>query len=118
MASLRKKTPGDDLRKAPRETVRRPGWIALGRGTPLLECTVWDESASGARLVIAGAEHAPDEFYLYFSLDFTSRRRCRIAWRTPNQIGVAFVPEPDRSSGPGAETEAFQLRKGSSTSSR
>lgn len=86
----------DDLRKTPRDTVQRPGWIALGKGTKLLECTVWDESESGARLVIQGAGHAPDEFYLYLSLDFMSRRRCRVAWRSEQQIGVEYVPEPAR----------------------
>lgn len=69
----------------------RPGWIALGKGMQLLECTVWDESENGARLVIGGAAHAPDEFYLYLSLDFMSRRRCRVAWRSDTQIGVEFL---------------------------
>ena len=84
----------DDLRKEPRAVVQRTGWIALGKGMQLLECTVWDESERGARLVIQGAGHAPDEFYLYLSLDFMSRRRCRVAWRSKNQLGVAFVFEP------------------------
>jgi hypothetical protein len=86
----------DDLRKKPRDTVQRPGWIALGKGTKLLECIVWDESESGARLDIQGAGHAPDEFYLYLSLDFMSRRRCRVAWRSERQLGVEYVPEPAR----------------------
>jgi hypothetical protein len=89
-------TSVNDSRKAERSTVQRPGWIALGKGTKLLECTVWDESETGARLVIQGAGHAPDEFYLYLSLDFMSRRRCRVAWRSEQQIGVEYVPEPAR----------------------
>ncbi len=94
MINARTQAPTDDLRKGARVTVHRPGWIALGKGTQLLECTVWDESENGARLIIAGAGHAPDEFYLYLSLDFMSRRRCRVAWRSERQIGVEFVSEP------------------------
>ena len=96
MVSAQTKPSSDELRKEPRAVVHRPGWIALGKGMQLLECTVWDESENGARLVIQGAGHAPDEFYLYLSLDFMSRRRCRVAWRSEREIGVEFVPEPAR----------------------
>jgi hypothetical protein len=121
MVSARTGPSPDESRKARRETVRRPGWIALGRGTPLLECTVWDESERGARLVINGAGHAPDAFYLYLSLDFSSRRHCRVAWRSDRQLGVEFIPEPaDRQSASkaGADDAPFQPRKGSSTGNR
>ncbi len=96
MASASTEPSLDELRKEPRVAAHRPGWIALAKGTKLLECTVWDESENGARLVIAGAGHAPDEFYLYLSLDFMSRRRCRVAWRSDTQIGVEYLREPVR----------------------
>jgi hypothetical protein len=121
MVNPRTRLSPDELRKARREMVRRPGWIALGRGTPLLECTVWDESERGARLVISGAWHAPDAFYLYLSLDFSSRRHCRVAWRSDRQLGVEFIPEPsDRPPAhkAGVDDAPFQPRKGSSTGNR
>jgi hypothetical protein len=88
------KPSSDEARKEARAVVHRPGWIALGKGTQLLECSVWDESENGARLAIHSSHQVPDEFYLYLSMDFTSRRRCRIAWRSDKQVGVEFLNEP------------------------
>jgi len=102
MASAGTNSPMDELRREPRAVVQRPGWIALGKGMKLLECTVWDESENGARLGIAGAGQLPDEFYLYFSLDFMSRRHCRVVWRSDKQAGVKFLREPPYPTDPGA----------------
>ncbi len=80
-----------DLRHESRAVVRRCGWLSRTKGEQLRECIVWDESARGACLVVGDAEEVPDDFYIYMSLEFTSRRRCRAAWRTDNMIGVKFV---------------------------
>lgn len=101
MASASTDRSLDELRKEPRAVVHRPGWIALAKGMKLLECTVWDESENGARLVFHGAAQIPDEFYLYLSLDFTSRRHCRVAWRSDKQVGVKFLREPAPPADPG-----------------
>ena len=78
-------------RADPRAIVRRCGWISRTKGEQLRECVVWDESRTGARLVVDAPSEMPDEFYIYMSLESTSRRRCRVAWRADKQIGVEFV---------------------------
>jgi hypothetical protein len=53
---------------------------------------VWDESDTGMRLVVDAPNEIPDIFYVYPTLDSTSRRRCRVIWRAEKQIGVEFLP--------------------------
>jgi hypothetical protein len=53
---------------------------------------VWDESDTGMRLVVDAPDEIPDIFYVYPTLDSTSRRRCRVIWRAEKQIGVEFLP--------------------------
>jgi hypothetical protein len=80
-----------DARSDPRMSVRRCGWFVQSIGEQLRECTVWDESKTGARLVVNAMDAFPDTFHIYMSLDFTSRRHCRVVWRSNNQIGVQFL---------------------------
>jgi hypothetical protein len=80
-----------DARTNPRAIVRRCGWFVSAVGEQLRECTVWDESMTGARLVVAAPETIPDTFHIYMTLDFSSRRQCRVVWRSNTQIGVEFV---------------------------
>jgi hypothetical protein len=86
----RAQTP-TDARSNPRSIVRRCGWFVGSVGEQLRECTVWDESITGARLVVDAPEAIPDTFHIYMTLDFSSRRRCRVVWRSNTQIGVEFV---------------------------
>jgi hypothetical protein len=83
-------TPKDG-RTDPRVTVRRCGWFVRSKGEQLRECVVWDESKTGARLLVDAPDTIPDEFYIYMSLEFTSRRHCRVVWRSSKEIGVEFV---------------------------
>ena len=80
-----------DARGNQRALVRRCGWYVSLIGQQLRECTVWDESETGARLVVDAPETIPDSFHIYMTLDFTSRRRCRVVWRSGTQIGVEFL---------------------------
>jgi hypothetical protein len=86
------KQPETESRKDARATVRRIGWLARAKGEQIRECTVWDESSSGARLIVDAADEIPETFYLYPTLDFMSRRRCRVVWRSERQIGIEFLP--------------------------
>jgi hypothetical protein len=81
----------NDARTSPRALVRRCGWFVSTVGEQLRECTVWDESTTVARLVVDAPETIPDIFHIYMTLDFSSRRRCRVIWRSSNQIGVEFL---------------------------
>jgi hypothetical protein len=80
-----------DARNNPRAIVRRCGWFVSSVGEQLRECTVWDESITGARLVMDAPETIPDIFHIYMTLDFSSRRQCRVVWRSDRQIGVEFL---------------------------
>ena len=71
--------------------VRRCGWFVRSVGEQLRECTVWDESETGARIIVDAPESIPDIFHIYMTLDFSSRRRCRVVWRSKTQIGVEFL---------------------------
>ena len=87
----RGQSPKDDLRGSPRALVRRCGWFVKSVGEQLRECTVWDLSQTGARLVVDAPESIPDVFHIYMTLDFSSRRQCRVVWRSEHQIGIEFV---------------------------
>ena len=80
-----------DARSSPRALVRRSGWLVGAIGQQLRECTVWDESETGARLLVDASETIPDIFHIYMTLDFSSRRRCRVVWRSKTQVGVEFL---------------------------
>jgi hypothetical protein len=48
-------------------------------------------SAGGAKLIHSIADELPNEFFLSFSRDGRVRRRCQLAWRGENQMGVRFL---------------------------
>jgi hypothetical protein len=86
------KQPKPDSRNASRSPVRRIGWLSRVKGEQIRECTVWDESATGMRLIVDAPDEIPESFYLYPTLDFMSRRHCRVVWRSENPFGVEFLP--------------------------
>jgi hypothetical protein len=50
-----------------------------------------DVSTGGARLAHAIADEVPDQLLLTLSKDGAVRRRCQVAWRRENQLGVRFL---------------------------
>lgn len=80
-----------DERMERRIKVRRRGWLSVTKGAQLEECIVWDQSTTGARLVVAVELKISDTLYLYMSLASTSGRHCRVVWRSNTQIGVEFL---------------------------
>ena len=81
-----------EARGSQRALTRRCGWFVRSVGEQLRECTVWDESETCARIIVDAPETLPDTFHIYMTLDFSSRRRCRVVWRLQTQIGVEFLP--------------------------
>jgi len=59
----------------------------LGTST---DCRVRNVSETGACLMIASPVGIPNEFDLLLDTDKTPRR-CRVEWRSANQIGVSFL---------------------------
>ena len=80
-----------DQRKALRRQVEAPGFLYAQDGSPLGECRMRDVSAGGARLSHSIANELPDQFLLSLSKNGHVVRRCQIAWRGKNQIGVRFL---------------------------
>jgi len=77
-----------------RRTVqRRPtlkgGQIAFNRGQSTIDCKVRNLSTHGARLDVTSVFGIPDRFELLLT-ETRARQTCRVAWRTPKQLGVVF----------------------------
>ena len=82
-----------EKRKNLRRSITYPAFIDFGDGSPARECTLCDASQHGALLSVAEPASVPNEFILALSSGGAARRRCRVAWRTKNQIGVEFLKE-------------------------
>ena len=82
-----------EKRKNLRRQSAYPAFLDLGDGSPARECTLCDASQEGAQLAVADPDSLPDEFILALSSDGAARRRCRVTWRTENQIGVEFLKD-------------------------
>ena len=82
-----------EKRKNLRRTVTYPAFLDLGDGAPARPCKLRDASAEGAQLSVADPNSLPDEFILALSFDGAARRRCRVMWRTDDQVGVQFLKD-------------------------
>ena len=78
-----------DQRKSRRRPIRYSAWMALDN-EKLHGCVLSDISDTGARLDVEDSEDLPDRFMLLLSGTGSARRSCRVIWRAPHQIGVAF----------------------------
>jgi hypothetical protein len=77
-------------RQSPRQREERRVWIDNGSGA-MRECTLWDISEAGARITVESPREVPFEFFLLLSKDGKTRRRCRVVWRSEDQIGARFL---------------------------
>jgi hypothetical protein len=78
-----------DKRKSRRRPLRYSAWMALDN-EKLHGCVLSDISDTGARLDVEDSAALPDHFRLLLSGSGSARRDCRVIWRGPAQIGVAF----------------------------
>lgn len=53
-------------------------------------CVLSDISDTGARIAVETADELPDRFVLLLSGNGSPRRKCRVVWRQPTQVGVNF----------------------------
>jgi len=83
-----------DQRQTRRHRVHCPAWVDVLDGSPVRSCTLWDVSEAGARLTIEQPDLLPKEFSLVLSSDGSIRRRCRVIWRSDDQIGVRYLTPP------------------------
>ena len=80
-----------EKRKARRQTLRHPAWLAFGP-SELHGCKLSDVSASGARIDVEENVTLPDHFMLFLTNNGAARRACRGVWRNEQQIGVRVEP--------------------------
>jgi hypothetical protein len=83
-----------EKRKTLRRTVKYPAVIDTGDGSPARACTLCDASQEGAQLLVAEPESLPSDFTLILGYDGSTRRRCKVVWRTDKRIGVEFAKNP------------------------
>ena len=73
--------------------IKRRGAAALVSltGVPIIECILKDISATGARISVEVPDVVPDYFKLRIREDDEQLLpKCRVRWRSGNEIGVEF----------------------------
>jgi hypothetical protein len=83
-----------EKRTHPRVESRYTAWIEVADGSPARECILRDISDDGAKLGVKVPDQIPQEFMLRLTVDGTISYRCRVVWRSDENIGVGFVPTP------------------------
>jgi hypothetical protein len=61
----------------------------------ICDCALIDVSQGGARIAVLAADMVPDEFLLGFSAKSDVSRKCRVAWRRDDEVGVIFLKVVD-----------------------
>lgn len=57
----------------------------------MVECMLRDISDTGAKLLLIVPKELPDQFILRLSMDGRVARKCRVSWKSDNEIGVTFL---------------------------
>jgi len=78
-------------RKTVRKPIERFVWIDLGDGAPVTECRLSNMSDAGAKLILPSPRELPSNFILRLSKDGRVARKCRLAWSSGKDVGVAFT---------------------------
>ncbi|HET7804919.1 MAG TPA: PilZ domain-containing protein [Pseudolabrys sp.] len=78
-----------DKRKARRHRLRRNAWVML-EADQRCECVITNISDRGAHINVADSHALPDSFILLLAENGATRRRCRVIWRKPREIGIKF----------------------------
>jgi hypothetical protein len=74
--------------------MRHDAWVVLEDGERH-ECALSDISGIGARINVADTDPIPDGFLLLLAANGAARRRCRVIWRKPRELGVKFETRLD-----------------------
>jgi hypothetical protein len=84
---------GIEKRVARRQKVLKHGKILLPNGLTVLDCTLRDMSATGAKLIVGDPGAIPNTFRLVLTAERTMRE-VKVVWRRPEMVGVHFLSEP------------------------
>jgi len=96
MTAFRSREGDLELRKISRKSLSGSAQRALidfGDGSSPHNCMICDVSQQGARIAVVRQIDIPDEFRLMLG-GGGAHRRCRVVWRSEQQVGVAFLTEP------------------------
>ena len=80
-----------DQRISRRKQLHYPAWIDHGDPSTRCNCTLWDVSESGARIILTKDIELPKHFNLLLSLTGASCRYCEVIWREGLSVGVKFL---------------------------
>ena len=84
-----------ETRRAKRKPFDHVGLLDFRDGEEPRPCQVRDISAGGARLIVfSETDTIPETFNLLLDPTRKVLRICRVAWRSPTEVGVEFV-KPD-----------------------
>jgi hypothetical protein len=87
-----------ELRKHRRVELNYGARVLGLRADLICDCAIVDVSQGGARIAVLAADMVPDEFLLAFSASSDVSRRCRVAWRRDEEVGVIFLKALDAAS--------------------
>jgi hypothetical protein len=76
-------------RKSRRQQIRYTAWLLLD-DNQLHGCVLSNASDHGACIDVEDSKLVPDKFMLLLSSSGKARRKCRVVWRKPQQLGVKF----------------------------
>jgi PilZ domain len=82
-------------RIAKRQKVLKSAKIIFNRNQSVVDCTVRDLSATGAKLLSVNPALVPDEMRILMLQDNTIRD-ARVVWRKADMLGVHFTSDPVR----------------------
>jgi hypothetical protein len=85
-----------ERRKSERPRTYLGGVIAFNRRKSTMSCQVRNCSPAGARVAFTNTAVIPDEFDLTIAHKERSYR-ARMVWRGPNEAGIVFLSEHERS---------------------
>jgi len=72
-----------------RDDIACAAWVMLDAGQRC-ECVITNISDRGAHISIADSDALPDSFVLLLAENGATRRRRRVIWRKPREIGIKF----------------------------
>jgi hypothetical protein len=79
-----------EIGKKSKKLLFQPAVIDAEDRSPLRQCSVYDVSDNGARIMLSIDCDVPDEFMLVLATHGKTRRRCLVLWREGVQLSVHF----------------------------
>jgi len=95
-----KRVSDGEKRRSHRQPLKYPAKIDIGDGSPAVSCVLSDVSVTGARVTVENPDQIPDRFSLLLAAEHGTVRRCKVVWRTTNQLGLQFMKFPVVKPGP------------------